>query len=277
MTTTTALTKGDYRNFHFPTLAELNNEMSPFPWIDNDERIRVMSRDMIEDQPVLYTGPPPSRAVPPLPSAPLLSSLVAGIMNSSDRLFFILHSLGHPTTCEWRLVRVAFSDSTSLSPSCLQDGRFLMEFYTLHHADIRFNASNQRYWLQYHSIGDITTPSPSTTTHLIRPSDTSEAHAARHRLVPFRHWINLLHSGTLLHGPFKFASVNGRKMRDRISPADWDALAKFSSLYQNPLPRFDLPSYSIHVDRGIHSTFCDQANADALCAAANCSDDRLYP
>ena len=43
------------------------------------------------------------------------------------------------------------------------------------------------------------------------------------------------------------------------------------------LPRFDLPSYSIHVDRGIHSTFCDQANADALCAAANCSDDRLYP
>ena len=152
-----------------------------------------------------------------------------------------------------------------------------MEFYTLHHADVRFNASNQRYWLQYHSIGDIATPSPSTTTHLIRPSDTSEAHAARHRLVPFCRWINLLHSGTILHGPFEFASVNGRKTRDRISPADWDALAKFSSLYQNPLPRFDLPSYSIHVDRGIHSTFCDQANADALCAAANCSDDRLYP
>ena len=99
----------------------------------------------------------------------------------------------------------------------------------------------------------------------------------RHRLVPFRRWINLLHSGTLLHGPFEFASVNGRKTRDRHSPADWDALAKFSLLYQNPLPRFDLPSYSIHVDRGIHSTFCDQANADALCAAANCSDDRLYP
>jgi hypothetical protein len=124
------LTKGDYRDFHFPTLAELNDEMNPFPWIDDDERIRVMSRDKIEDQPVLYTGPPPSRAVPPLPSAPLLSSLVAGIINSSDRLFFISHSLGHPTTCEWRLVRVAFSDSTSLSPSCLQDGRFLMEFYT---------------------------------------------------------------------------------------------------------------------------------------------------
>ena len=130
-----------------------------------------------------------------------------------------------------------------------------MEFYTIHHANVRFNASNQRYWLQYHSIGDIATPTPSTTTHLIRPSDISEAHAARHQLVPFCHWINLLHRGTLIHGPFEFASVNGRKTRDRISPADWDALAKFSSLYQNPLPRFDLPLYSIHVDRGVHSTF----------------------
>jgi hypothetical protein len=101
------LTKGDYRNFHFPTLAELNDKMSPFPWIDDKERIWVMSRDMIEDQPVLYTGPPPSRAVPPLPSAPLLSSLVAGIINSSDRLFFISHSLGHPTTCD-RFLRQHF-------------------------------------------------------------------------------------------------------------------------------------------------------------------------
>jgi len=260
--------KGDYHDFHFPTLAELNKEISPFLWIDDNERIQVMSHDTVEDQPVLYTGPPPSRAVPHLPSAPPPSSLVAGIINSSYHLFFILHSLENPTTCEWRLVRV--------SPSCLQDGQFLMEFYTLHHADVRFNASNQQYWLQYHSIGDIATPTPSTTTHLIRPSDTLEAHAARHRLLPFRRWINLLHSGTLLHRPFKFASVNGCKTRDQISPADWDALAKFSSLYQKPLPRFDLPSYSIHVDRGIHSTFCDQANADALCATANSSDDRLY-
>ena len=58
------LTKGDYRDFHFPTLAELNKENSPFPWIDNNERIQVMSCDTIEDQPtVLYTGAPPSRAV----------------------------------------------------------------------------------------------------------------------------------------------------------------------------------------------------------------------
>jgi hypothetical protein len=64
------LTKGDYRDFYFPTLAELNEEICPFPWVDDDERIRVMSRNEIEDQPVLYTGSPPSRAVPSPPSAP---------------------------------------------------------------------------------------------------------------------------------------------------------------------------------------------------------------
>jgi hypothetical protein len=92
-----------------------------------------MSRNEIEDQLALYTGPPPSRAVPSPPSAPPLGLLVASIINSSNHLFFILHSLGNPNTCKWWLVRVAFSNSTSLFPSCLQDGRFLMEFYTLHY------------------------------------------------------------------------------------------------------------------------------------------------
>jgi hypothetical protein len=135
------LTKGNYRDFYFPTLAELNKKICPFPWINDKERIWVMSRDEIEEQPTLYTSPPLSRAVPSPPSAPPISSLVASIINSSDRLFFISHSLGNPTTCKWRLVCVAFSNSTSLSPLCLQDGHFLMEFYTLHHANIWYNTS----------------------------------------------------------------------------------------------------------------------------------------
>jgi hypothetical protein len=271
------VTKGDYRDFHFPTLAELNKEVCPFPWIDNNNRIQLMSRDEIEDQPALYTGPPPSRAVPSSPSAPPLGLLIASIINSSDRLFFIMHSLGNPNTCKWQLVHVAFSDSTSLSLSCLQDGRFLMEFYTLHYADVRFNAANQQYWLQYHSFGKIATPTSSTKMHLIWPSDTSKAHAAHHRLVPFCHWINLLHSGTLLHSPFEFATVNGRKSPNRVSQANLDVLAKFSTCFQNPLPRFDLPSYSIHVDCGIYFAFCNRANANALCAAADSCDNCTYP
>jgi hypothetical protein len=171
--------------------------------------------------------------------------------------------LGNPSAREWRLVRVAFSDSTALSPSCLQDGRFLVDFYVLHYSDVRYNAINQRYWLQYHSPSDIHTPTSSTTTHLIRPSDTSENHATHAKLVPFRCWINLTHTDTYLHGPFKFANVNGRKTRDRVVQADWDILSSFASdsTFINPLPRFDLPSYSIHVDPRIHVSYQDPAHA----------------
>jgi hypothetical protein len=95
-----------------------------------------MLRDDFEEVPILYTGPPPSLAAPRPPSTPILSTLVASIINLSDRLCFIAHSLGNPTTREWRLVRVAFANSTALYPSCLQDKRFLVEFYTLHHANV---------------------------------------------------------------------------------------------------------------------------------------------
>jgi hypothetical protein len=208
---------------------------------------------------------------------PILSLLVASTIASSDCLFFISHSLGTPTTCKWRLVRVAFVDSTALSPSCLQNGRFLVEFYTLHHADIRFNAINQQYWLQYHLMGNISTPSSSTIMHLILLSKTSKAHAARLHFVPFCHWINLTNSDTLLHSPFGFANIKGRKMRDRVSQSDWDILFHYGKVFENPLPRSNLPSYSIHVNLGVHLAIYKQANAAALCAFLDIDNKCLYP
>ncbi len=132
---------------------------------------------------------------------------------------------------------MALSDSSSLLPSCLQDGRFLVEFYALHFDDVHHNACNQRYWLQYHLVGNIATPTSSATTHFIRPSDTSEALAVKQRLVPFRRWLNLTHSDTYLHGPFDFASVNGgKRVTEYLKPIGTSLLAKPTSstmLYQN--------------------------------------------
>ncbi len=144
------LTKGDFRDFHFPALAELNNNICPFSWLDKKERICALSGINFEEALNLYHSPPTSLAVPSPLSMPILNSLVASIIASSNCLFFISHSLGTPTTRKWWLVRVSFLDSTALSPSCLQNGRFLVEFYTLLHANVHFNAINQRYWLQYH-------------------------------------------------------------------------------------------------------------------------------
>jgi hypothetical protein len=143
------VTKGNFKDFHFLTLSQLNDDTCPFPWINEDERQQIMAGDEKEVEQILYHGPPPSLFAYKPPSIPPISSLVASIINLLDKLFFISHSLGNSTMREWRLVRVAFPDSTALSPSCLQDGHFLIKFYTLHHANVCFNACNQRYWLQY--------------------------------------------------------------------------------------------------------------------------------
>ena len=72
------------------------------------------------------------------------------------------------------------------------------------------------------------------------------------------------HLDTFIHGPFDFALIRGRKSRDRISQDDWDILGCHTSMFNNPLPRFDVPTHSIHVDRGVHVTYHDKALCDLL-------------
>ena len=117
--------------------------------------------------------------------------------------------------------------------SCLVDGRYLVDFYISHPSDYRYNAINQRFWLQYHSRGDILANSTSANTHLLRPTDSSETYADRHKLLPLRKYINLTHTDTfLIHGPFDFAVINKRKSRDRISQIEWDIFKTLQSLSQ---------------------------------------------
>jgi hypothetical protein len=151
---------------------------------------------------------------------------------------------------------------------CLQDGHFLVKFFTLHLDDIQYNAINQRFWLQCHTAGNIATPTPNAATHLIRLSDTSESQAKRHGLIPFRRWVNLTHSNTFIHGPFDFTIIQARKTSNRISQADWDILSQNQPLYANPPSRFNLPSYSIHVDQNYHVAHIDQSFVQLLMAAA---------
>jgi hypothetical protein len=97
------------------------------------------------------------------------------------------------------------------------DKRYLVEFYILHEADVtRYNATNQRYWLQYHAKRNLGTPNSATETHFILPSDTSEQLAACHHLVPSHQWVSLVNECTYIHGPFNFDAINGRESRDLV-------------------------------------------------------------
>ncbi len=160
-------------------------------------------------------------------------------------------------------------------PACLQDGRFLLEFFICRPSDSRVNAVNQRYWLQYHTLSKLWSPLSSTETHLIRPSDTLFNYALHHKLCPFCKWLNLTHRNTFIHGPFEFATVHGRRIHDRISQADWDVLNSHLDMFHNPILPFNVPSYSIHVDRCAHVHFHDATTSRQLILAA--SPDHITP
>jgi hypothetical protein len=75
----------------------------------------------------------------------------------------------------------------------------------------------------------------------------------------------------LAHGPFDFATINKRKSRDRINQLEWDILKSHCDLYHNPLPHFDVPTYSVHVDADAHTSFYCAAFASALSLSAQCN------
>jgi hypothetical protein len=139
----------------------------------SDVDMETETRELAIQVPGLYTGPPPKPplcSIPTIPSAPVLAQ---GIINSADKLFFISRKNGFGIR-EWHLVCVAFSVSTSSCPSCLEDGKYIVNFYSSHPADFCLNTINQQFWLRYHTQEDLMGPCLSCDTHLIRPSDTFE-------------------------------------------------------------------------------------------------------
>jgi hypothetical protein len=128
-----------------------------------------------------------------------------------------------------------------------------------HPANVRYNAINHRFWLQYCNRN---TPTIGTLDeHLITPSDTLADRAAHLYLIPVCAWVNLTHGNTYIHEPFDFTIVNGQKSCDRIRQEAWDALVARQSMFSNPLPRFNLPTYSIHVDCGVYTVYPDLITA----------------
>ena len=94
-------------------------------------------------------GPPPAAPNNSIPAITSTDLLNAAMILSEDRLFFIRIPIGTNDVREWRLVQLMFESSVQLLSSCMQTGKFLVDFYIIHPADWRYNAVNQRVWLQY--------------------------------------------------------------------------------------------------------------------------------
>ena len=111
MVSTNFITMSDTLAFRWPTLAELNNELCPYPWSHNEEFNQYLSgnADSLNIVPGFYTGPPPSAPLDATPTIPPAAILAQQIIESSDKLFFIFNSIGAGNVREWCLVCVALA------------------------------------------------------------------------------------------------------------------------------------------------------------------------
>jgi hypothetical protein len=149
--------------------------------------------------------------------APAISTpqLIAAIVKSEDKLFFIAHAATATAgRKEWKLVQVKFSKSIQQQPACLKNGRFLVDFYMEHHQDGAPDIQDRLFWFEYHRSNAHKTI--STRYHILQPSQFSARTATNKDLVPYREWLNLSDPTVSLLGPFDFATINNCKTRDRI-------------------------------------------------------------
>ena len=254
---------------HFPTLDELNKDL--FDWHNGEEAALYANEslcielDVFASMPTTIRPPPSPTPTPATPIVPDIIDLTANLFASTDKLFFIAHKIPGSDITEWHLVQVDLPLSLQEHPSAFQDGKFLVNFFTCHPSDKFFNASNQRYWLEYHPKMEEPNPGRHRSTHLIRPTIQSPNYAVAEGLLPFRQWVRLTNADTYITGPFDWALVNNRKSRDRVSTANWKILGEYTALFSNAVPDISLPSYSIHYSQP-HSSYESREHNERILA-----------
>ena len=114
------------------------------------------------------------------------------------------------------LARIFLKVSLSLHPTGMQDDKYIDVFCICHPEDTTFSSANQCYRLEYRSASEIIGFDRHHSTHPIRPSSSSTFWTVRSgRTVTTISSVDqtrqLWHLHNNIHGPFDFASVNGRR------------------------------------------------------------------
>jgi hypothetical protein len=246
-------------NLPFLSLAEMDNDFDGWPDKVNPFLHKEPPQTPeipIPDQPILITTAIPLRTV---------QKLIADIIQSEDTLFFINHSVtATEGRKEWKLIQVNFEKSIQQQPACLQNGRFLVDFYIEHHQDKSLDIRDRSFWLEYHKSNSHKTI--STQYHILQPSQFSSKTATDKDLVPYREWLNLS-DPTTLSGPFEFATINQRKTRDRVSSTDWSQLQSMQAKYDNQAPVLRNHNFLVDVSQPVYEVIAKDSEISARCTA----------
>ena len=121
------------RSFRWPKLLYLKDKLDDEFWeSDPDSQQWRAAEVMDEIVPTFFIetapGTPPAAPSNGVPAIPSTNSLNAAMILSEDRLFFVSIPIGTNDVQEWRLVQLMFELSVELLPSCMQTGKFLVDF-----------------------------------------------------------------------------------------------------------------------------------------------------
>ena len=138
------------------------------------------------------------------------------------------------------------------NPHVFSDGKFLVEYYVAHPDDSKYGAINKRYWKEYHAkLGSYQL---HKKYHIIKPTICEEKYCVEKSLIPYETWSYIGQENIFIHSPFDFATLNGRKTKDRISEFDWKKLIQSKDEYHNHPPVLTAPRVSLHIDTPIYSS-----------------------
>jgi hypothetical protein len=271
----------------FPSLQELNDELLKEPLGGNKKRLVSSSKHHCSNNKdtsinnTVVPGPPTKTeesftinrhflAVQTLPKT--ASELMALIIQNEDKLFFIRYKIKSLSRSEWRLVQIDLTNSINKNPSALTNGRVLALFFVSHPNDSSFNATNRRFWKQYHY--DDLRYAMSKKYHLVKPDKNEENYCKQSGLLPYSEWINIHDPDVYLVGPFNFATIQGRKTQDRISYDQWKQLQSLKSNFDNDVPFIHetLNGYVCHLDTPYHSEY----ESDSITASINATLVKRY-
>ena len=147
----------NYDDKHFPTVEEMYTEFDSWPEpnteIDTstkelDTTIATMASSKDDCDQVISM--PTTRAYYKSNISSNFATTIKQILNSTAKLFFIAYNLPNERRKEWKMVAVDLTTTLQVHPQCLQDGKFIVNFYIQHPLDDKLRADEQRYWVEYH-------------------------------------------------------------------------------------------------------------------------------
>lgn len=230
----------DARNPHFPTVSELDAELGadfaarpPHAPTDESALPAPVTR-RASPRPSLRT--PPTQARSP-------AAMLASIIASRDRLFFVRYIAENTTNPRLHLVQASLENSANCTETRTydQDGKYYCEFLAQFSKDVNRPWNLSRWRMCWHEYKRDHAGIIEYGARIEFPPRQTPNHD---RYIAYADFLSLCDPNSFVFGPFNFADPEGpkghRSSRDRLPPSIWPDALKCFEKSDVPIPPLEI-------------------------------------